>query len=76
MTTNKTVNFKVNGMHCGGCANKIKTAISNMNIEHSLDVDVQTKNVNVKFNSEQANVSKLKEAITSCGFEVESIELE
>lgn len=76
MTTDKTVNFKVNGMHCGGCANKIKTAISNLNIDQSVDVNVQTGNVNIQFNSSQANVSKLKEAISSCGFQIESVELE
>lgn len=75
MTNNKKVNFKVNGIHCGGCANKIKTAIANLNIEQNVEVNVETGNVNVEFNSNESSIAKLKEAITSVGFEVESIEL-
>ena len=76
MTTNKSVNFKVNGMHCGGCAGKIKKGVEALNIESSVDVNVETGKVNIKFNSEQSTMAVLKETITKAGFQVESVELE
>ncbi len=76
MTTNKSVIFKVNGMHCGGCANKIKTGVAGLNIEHDLNVDVPTGKVNIKYNSEQATIAILKDTIAKAGFQVESVELE
>lgn len=76
MTTNKSVNFKVNGMHCGGCAGKIKKGVESLNIESAVDVNVETGNVNIKFNSEQSTIGTLKDTITKAGFQVESIELE
>jgi copper chaperone len=76
VTTNKSVNFKVNGMHCGGCAGKIKKGVEALNIESSVDVNVETGKVNIKFNSEQSTMAVLKETITKAGFQVESVELE
>lgn len=76
MTINKSVNFKVNGMTCGGCANKVKSSIDGLKIEHLVNVDLPTGMVNVKFNSEESTVAALKSSITNAGFQVESIELE
>ncbi len=76
MTTNKSVNFKVNGMHCGGCANKIKKGVEGLNIENAIDVNVEKGLVNIKFNSEQSTIAVLKDSITKAGFQVESVELE
>lgn len=76
MTTNKSVNFKVNGMHCGGCANKIKTSVAGLNIESDVNVDVPTGKVNIKYNSEQTTIASLKDSIAKAGFQVESVELE
>ena len=76
MTTNKSVNFKVNGMHCGGCASKIKKSVEELNIENAIDVNVEKSLVNIKFNSEQSTIAVLKESITKAGFQVESVELE
>ena len=73
---NKSANFKVNGMHCGGCANKIKKQINELNIENAVEVNVESGNVNIKFNSNQATLAVLKESITKAGFQVETVELE
>jgi copper chaperone len=32
MTMNKSVSMQVNGMHCGGCANKIKKSIEELGV--------------------------------------------
>jgi len=72
----KSANFKINGMHCGGCANKIKKQITELDIEHTIDVNVETGNVNIKFNSEACTISTLKNSIAKAGFQVESVELD
>ncbi len=76
MSNNKTAIFKVNGIHCGGCASKIKNAISQINAQNTTEVDVGSGQVTVKFDSGSTSTSSLKNAITSVGFEVESVELE
>jgi len=76
VTINKSVNFKVNGMTCGGCANKVKNGLEGLKIEHTVNIDLPTGKVNVKFNSEESTVAALKSTITNAGFQVESIELE
>ena len=76
MTTNKSVNFTVNGIHCAGCADKIKRSIGDLHVEHSLAVDVATGKVNVKFNSAETSIAKLRDSITQVGFQVEKVELE
>lgn len=76
MTTNKSVNFKVNGMHCGGCANKIKKSLDELGIEQTTEVKVESGMVNVKFNSEESSISVLRDSISKAGFSVESVELE
>ncbi len=73
---NKSANFKVNGMHCGGCANKIKKQITELNIEHSIDINVEAGRVNIKFNSDNCSLAVLKDNIAKAGFQVENVELE
>jgi copper chaperone len=76
VATNKLVNFKVNGMHCSGCAAKVKRSIGDLHIEHSLAIDVESGKVSVQFNSAETSVAKLKACITQVGFQVEKVELE
>jgi copper chaperone len=76
MSTNKTVKFQVNGMHCEGCAGKIKRSVGDLHIEHTLSVDVKSGKVNIQFNSAETNIAKLKDSITQVGFQVEKVELE
>lgn len=76
MTNSKKVILKVNGIHCGGCANKIKTSLKNLNNELESEVDVTEGLVSVTVDSATTSVSSLKEAIVNVGFEVESIEIE
>jgi copper chaperone len=73
---NKTVQFKVNGITCGGCANKIKKSLIATNIEHSVDINVESGDVKVQFNSEEGSLSLIKDSITKAGFQVEKVELQ
>lgn len=76
MNNRKTVNFKINGIHCSGCALKIKQGLDTLNINHTTDVNIETGNVKVVFDAEKAGLAEIKSKIIEAGFQVESIELE
>lgn len=76
VTINKSINLKVNGMHCGGCAGKIKKSLESMNIEHNVDINVESGLVKIKFNSEQSTIAALKGSVEQAGFQVESVEFD
>jgi len=73
---NKIIKMKVNGMHCSGCANKIKTSLNQLNADQKVEVYFSTGEVKVEFNNDKASLFDIKTAITSAGFSVESVEIE
>jgi copper chaperone len=76
MTMNKSVSMQVNGMHCGGCANKIKKSIEELGVEQNTDVDVTKGLVKIQFDGTKTTVADLKSKIAAVGFQVESVSLE
>lgn len=76
MSLNKTVTMQVNGIHCGGCANKIKKSIEELGVEQTTEVDVNTGAVKVQFDGNKASVADIKSKIAAVGFQVESVNLE
>lgn len=76
MALNKTVKLKVNGIHCNGCATKIKNSINTLNVENQTEVNIATGDVKVVFDGEKAKPSEIKSKITDVGFSVEGIEIE
>lgn len=76
MCNKKTVNLKVNGIHCNGCAAKIKKNLDTLNMDHTTDVNAATGKVKIIYDSDRAGLSDIKSKITELGFQVESVELE
>ncbi len=72
----KIIKLKVNGMHCNGCANKIKTTLEQLNADQKVEVNISTGEVKVEFNNKKASLSDIKAGIISSGFSVESFEIE
>jgi len=72
---NKKVKFKVNGIHCGGCANKIKTQLTKLSPEIESTVDVPAGIVSVTYPASTIKVSDIKAKLIEAGYGVESIEL-
>lgn len=70
----KTIKVKVNGMHCNGCATKIKSEIANLSSEANVEVNLEGHLVTV--NTETLKSAEIKNAIIGKGFQVESIEIE
>ena len=56
------VYFKAVQMNCGGCANKVKTALEAAEGVSAATVDLSTKSVKVEYDAAVTNVDKLKEA--------------
>ena len=76
MSNKKIVNFKVNGIHCNGCATKIINSISSLGLDNKVEVDISTGNVKVDFDSEKSKLNEIKSKIIDVGFTIEGIELE
>ncbi len=75
MELNKKIKFKVDGMHCGGCASKIKNKFQEINSNHQVEIDLPQKTVILQFNGTQNSAQEYKAGIIECGFQVESLEI-
>ena len=62
----------VEGMHCGGCANRVKNALSALKGVKSVDVSLENKMATV-ISKQALNESEIKQAIEDLGFSVSSI---
>lgn len=76
MNHKKTAKFKVNGIHCNGCARKIIKSLDTLESEHSTDINIDTGDLKIIFDSKKTGISEIKTKITDAGFQVESVELE
>ena len=65
----KELRIKINGMVCGGCENRVKTALSEIDGIESVDADHNTGMVTIKSEND-LNVAQIKERITDLGFEI------
>ena len=65
----KELRIKINGMVCGGCENRVKTALSEIDGIESVDANHSTGMVTVKSEND-LNVAQIKERITDLGFEI------
>ena len=65
----KELKLKVSGMVCGGCENRVKTALSEINGVESVDANYNTGIVTIT-SKEDIDVSKIKERIIDIGFEI------
>lgn len=63
-----TVTFKVEGMMCSGCENRIKNALSNVEGVTSVNAIHETKTVTVEMDKDITNI--LKDKIEALGFDV------
>lgn len=65
----KELRIKINGMVCGGCENRVKTALSEIDGIESVDADHNTGMVTIK-SEKDLDVAQIKERITDLGFEI------
>lgn len=65
----KEIKLNVEGMTCGGCENRIKNALSEIEGVESVVANHETNEVTITLNAE-VEEETLKEIITDLGFEV------
>ena len=61
------IDFKVQGMTCGGCVRGVTNALQRVDADAVVNVDLASKTVSV---SSAADVQQLKRAIEKAGFAV------
>lgn len=64
----ETVNIRVDGMSCGGCAVAVRIALSRLPGVQKADVKLDTQVAEVTFDSEKVTVEQITEAIKKVGF--------
>lgn len=63
------INLKVKGMMCGGCENRVKNALENIDGVEKATADHATGNVNVIFN-DATTKETIEETIEDIGYEI------
>ena len=63
------INLKVKGMMCGGCENRVKNALENIEGVEKATADRNTGNVNVIFN-DTTTKEVIEETIEDIGYEI------
>jgi copper chaperone len=61
------IEFKVQGMTCGGCARGVTNALHRVDADAVVDIDLPSKTVSV---NSTAGAQELKQAIEKAGFAV------
>ena len=65
----KELEIKINGMGCGGCENRVKTALSTIEGVESVEANHNTGIVTVKAEKD-LDVAQIKEKIVDLGYEI------
>jgi copper chaperone len=66
---NETV-LKIEGMHCDGCAERIRTVLEREPGVRAAEVSLTNKQARVKFNLRNLDDGRLVELVETAGFEV------
>ena len=62
--------FKIDGMHCDGCAERIKTVLEREPGVRAAEVSLTNKQARVKSNPRSVDDGRLVELVETAGFEV------
>ena len=62
--------FKIEGMSCGDCSDKVKAALKGLEGVFLAAVDYQTGAVEVAYDQKKLDIAKLEEALAATGYKV------
>lgn len=65
----KELKLKINGMMCGGCENRVKNALSEIDGVESVEADHNTGIVVIN-SKKDLDIAKIKEQIIDIGYEI------
>jgi copper chaperone CopZ len=63
-----TAMFRVDGMHCGGCGDNIKSALAKAGGVHKVEVNAADKRVTVTFDKDKITAEKIAKLISDAGY--------
>jgi len=66
------IEFKVNGMHCSGCENTIKTNVKEIKGVNAVEASFQDSSAIVSFDSSKTNEITILSAIEDAGYKVDT----
>ncbi|MEK4083551.1 copper chaperone CopZ [Psychrobacillus sp. FSL K6-1415] len=67
----ENVTLNVSGMSCGHCVNSIEGSVGKLDGVNEVKVHLESGKVDVVFDQEKLNLSKIKETIDDQGYDVE-----
>ena len=67
---NTETKFSVPDITCGGCANGIKNALGKVAGINHVEVDIQAKTVDVKYDANTVNETKIIEVLDDAGYPI------
>ncbi|MBM76465.1 MAG: hypothetical protein CMK59_13750 [Proteobacteria bacterium] len=62
--------FKLDGMSCGDCSDKVKAALKGLEGVILTAVDYQTGAVEIAYDEKKVDVAKIENALTSTGYKI------
>lgn len=62
--------FKVKGMTCASCANKVEVALKGVTGVSKASVNVATHGAIIEYEPKQVSIPQLKEAVSKIGYEL------
>jgi len=66
----ETTVLKVNGMTCGGCVRSVKNVLEGIQGVSRAEVSLEKAQATVSYDPAQADVKRMKEAVTDAGYQV------
>ena len=66
----KSSSFKIEGMSCSACANRVERVVKKMNGVEEASVNFATETLLVKFDDAKIDAPKIEEAIVKAGYSV------
>ena len=67
----KEIKFKIEGMHCAGCSNRLEKILNNVDGIESAKVSLEEKSADIKYNEEEVEINTILQEIEDAGFKGE-----
>jgi copper chaperone len=68
-----TASFKVEGMHCDGCADKVKAGLAGKEGVWKVEVSVANKRVTVQYDADKLDVAQVAKLIGELGYKAAAV---
>lgn len=68
----ETLSFEVGGMHCGGCAGKVRNALSTLAGVRNIEVTLNPGKATVMADPARVTPAQIESAITALGYSVKA----